>query len=155
MKKFETRLAVYARTDNKCVGSINHQISLILSYIEEEEMEGLSGIYVDCGFSGIDKNRPEYNRLINDVKNGTINTIVIYDVSRLNRNFVEMENDFGKYIIENKVNIIGIQDGYNSKENSIFKTITNIMNDFYKKDMAARRKATREFKSRNSIKKEV
>lgn len=155
MEKFKTKVAIYARTNNNCVESINHQISSMLSYIEKEEIGGLSGIYVDCGFSGIDKNRPEYNRLFNDVKTGKINTIIIYDVSRLSRNIFEIDEKFGEYIIEEKVNIIGITDGYISKENSIYKSFSNIIKDFYKRDMAAKRKATREFKKRNSIKKEV
>lgn len=155
MKKSEKKIAVYVRTNIESVESINLQINFILAYLEKEEMKGLSGIYADCGFSGIDNNRPEYKRLLNDVKKGLINTIIVCDITRLNRNIAELENDFGEFIVKDLVNIIGVQDGYSSEEKSLCKQIAKAINEMYKRDMAARRKATREWKKRNLAKSEV
>ena len=48
--------------------------------------------YIDDGYSGTNSNRPDFQRLLNDVKNEKINTIIVKDLSRLGRNFIEVGN---------------------------------------------------------------
>ena len=73
--------------------SIEHQRIILQKYVEEH-----GGIivdeYVDDGFSGTNFDRPAVKRLLEDAKGGKIDTIVVKDLSRFGRNYIQV----GQYI---------------------------------------------------------
>jgi len=71
--------------------SIEHQKLMLTRHVSDMGWE-LREIYQDDGFSGTNQNRPAFQRMIADVKSGFINTILIKDLSRLGRNYLEVGN---------------------------------------------------------------
>ncbi len=73
--------------------SIENQRSILLKYVEEKGWE-IYNIYIDDGISGTTFERPGVQRLLDDAKNGIINTIIVKDLSRFGRNYIQV----GQYI---------------------------------------------------------
>lgn len=104
--------------------------------------------YIDDGYSGTNENRPSFQRLLEDVKTGQVNTIVVKDMSRFMRDYISL----GDYI-ENifpflGIRFIAINDGYDSNENQGNGTdldiqFKNLMYDFYAKDVSEKIKTVR------------
>ena len=90
------KVGIYARLsrDDSRSGesvSIENQKLMLSRHVSEKGWE-LREIYQDDGFSGTNQNRPAFQRMIKDVKSGYINTILIKDLSRLGRNYLEVGN---------------------------------------------------------------
>ena len=148
----EWKAAVYTRrsfddTEDTESFSIINQKELITSYLKKEENLHIVDYYTDDGYSGTTFNRPGFKKMFKDIVNGNINVIVVKDLSRLGRNYIEV----GKYI-ENifpiyNVRIIAINDGIDSFKkpssiNSIVVPIKNLINDEYAKDISKKVKST-------------
>ena len=75
--------------------SILSQRSIIIRKLEElgQDFE-LIDFYIDDGYSGTSFMRPDFKRMITDIVNEKINTIVVKDLSRFGRNYIEA----GKYL---------------------------------------------------------
>ena len=69
--------------------SIDNQRKIVLKYIEEHGLE-LVDEYIDDGISGTTFDRPEVQRMLEDAKNGRIDTIIVKDLSRFGRNYIEV-----------------------------------------------------------------
>ena len=66
------------------------QINYIKKYIADNPQYELEDIYVDNGYSGTNFERPDFKRLITDVLSGKINCIIVKDLSRFGRNYLEV-----------------------------------------------------------------
>lgn len=86
-------IAIYARqsVDKKDSISISTQIEMCKKEFNKNESYT---IYKDKGFSGKDTNRPEFERMIKDVKSGIINRVIVYKLDRISRSTL----DFAKII---------------------------------------------------------
>ena len=73
--------------------SIDNQRMILTKYVKEKGWT-LVDTYVDDGWTGTDFNRPEVQRLLDDAKSGRINIIVVKDLSRFGRNYIQV----GQYI---------------------------------------------------------
>ena len=73
--------------------SIDNQRAILRKYAEEHGFE-IHGEYIDDGVSGTTFQRPEVQRLLDDAKTGVINTIIVKDLSRFGRNYIEV----GQYV---------------------------------------------------------
>lgn len=73
--------------------SIEHQRTILRKYAEEHGFE-IHDEYIDDGISGTTFDRPQVQRLLDDAKTGIINTIIVKDLSRFGRNYIEV----GQYI---------------------------------------------------------
>lgn len=88
-----TRVGIYARLsrDDERFGesmSIENQKLMLIDYCDRQGWE-IIDVYADDGFTGLTFDRPEMQRLIEDAKNGRINTVLVKDLSRFGRNYVE------------------------------------------------------------------
>lgn len=95
--------------------------------------------YVDDGYSGTDFNRPDFQRLLKDMKDGNINMVITKDLSRLGRNYIEVgnyiEQIFPLFNIRFVTKAEGIDSFYNpSSVNSIIVPFKNLINDEYCRD---------------------
>ena len=98
--------------------------------------------YIDDGFSGVNKNRPEYVHMLKDVENGLVGTVIVKDQSRLGRDHLEtdklMEIVFPAY----DVRFIAVTDGVDSANGFNEMTgIKNYFNDFYARDTSKKIRA--------------
>ena len=66
--------------------SITHQKALLKEYAEYNSYSNLR-YYVDDGYTGTNFNRPDFQRMMEDVENGIIETIIVKDMNRFGRNY--------------------------------------------------------------------
>lgn len=74
--------------------SIENQKKMLTEYVSKQDGWNLIDIYIDDGYSGTDFNRPNVQRLLDDAKMGKINLILVKDLSRFGRNYIEV----GQYV---------------------------------------------------------
>ena len=108
------KVGVYVRLskEDSRVGesiSIENQKLMLTKYVEEKGWE-LREIYQDDGFSGTNQNRPAFQRMIADIKQGYINTILIKDLSRLGRNYLEVGNLAEVFLPEHGCELISLNE---------------------------------------------
>lgn len=102
--------------------------------------------YADIGFSGTNENRPEFKRLINDVKNKKIKCIIVKDLSRFIRDYIKIGDYLENIFPFLGVRFISINDNYdNLKENNNVLNIDiqfkSLLYDFYVKDISTKLKS--------------
>lgn len=99
--------------------------------------------YTDDGYSGVSFNRPGFQSMIKEIELGNIGTVIVKDMSRFGRNYLEV-GFYTEVVFPNKnVRFIAINnsiDSTNSKDND-FAPFLNIMNEWYAKDTSNKIKA--------------
>ena len=95
-KHKDYQVGIYVRLSNEDARagesvSIENQKLILSKHVKEQGWE-LVEIYCDDGFSGTNQNRPALQRMLADVRQGLINTVLIKDLSRLGRNYLEVGN---------------------------------------------------------------
>ncbi len=99
--------------------------------------------YIDDGFSGTDFERPDFKRMIRDVEKGSIQVIIVKDLSRFGRNYLKTGFYLEEYFPQKNIKFIAINDNYDSaKEDNEFAPFKNIMNEWYAKDISKKIKVT-------------
>lgn len=122
--------------------SIKNQKAILSKYASEHGFANLC-FYVDDGYSGTNFNRPDFQRLINDVNDGKVGTIIVKDMSRLGRDYLKVGMYTEITFPEANVRFIAINDGVDS-ESSVdndFTPFRNIINEWYAKDTSKKIKA--------------
>ena len=94
--------------------SIRNQRSLINDFVKQHPEITLVDEYVDDGYSGTNFERPAFKRLIEDVKKKKINCIIVKDLSRLGRNYIETGRYLEKIFPFLGVRFIAVTDHYDS-----------------------------------------
>lgn len=123
-------------------GSIEHQKALLRNYAESNGFTNLS-YYADDGYTGTNFNRPNFQRMMSDIKKGLVETVIVKDMSRLGRNYLMVgqytELEFPKYGIR----FIAINDNVDSdKGMNEFLPIHNLINEFYSRDISKKIRST-------------
>ena len=87
------RVAAYIRISKKEkeVNSISNQKDLIDYYIKDKEDMKIYNYYVDNGYSGTSFDRPKLKRMLKDISNKKVDIVIVKDLSRLGRNYIEIE----------------------------------------------------------------
>ena len=121
--------------------SITNQKKLINIYINREKNLKIVDYYIDDGYSGTDFERPDFKRMIRDIKRGKIDTIIVKDLSRFGRNYIEVGRYLEDFLPINNIRFIAINDNVDSyKEpesiNNIIVPFKNLMNDEYSRDIS-------------------
>jgi len=131
-------------TDN----SLKNQILLVETFVREHEELSLIDTYVDNGFSGTKFDRPEFVRMMDDVKSGKIQCIVVKDLSRFGRDYLETGYYLETIFPLLNVRFIAITDQFDSireeDRNSISVPIKNMVNAMYAKDYSRKQEAFRD-----------
>lgn len=139
------RTAIYLRLsveDNgkKGADSLDNQRELLLSYVADRPYLELVEVYEDNGWTGTDFERPDFQRMLADVQKGKINCIVVKDLSRLGRNYVEAGNYLEKVFPFLNLRFIAVNDNYDSASltsgEQLGATLKNVVNDIYAKDIS-------------------
>ncbi|MBR1735672.1 MAG: recombinase family protein, partial [Firmicutes bacterium] len=140
---------IYARLshEEKESESIENQIKAAKEFIKSAGNIVINDIKCDDGFSGTDFNRPAFNEMIEDMKNGNINCVIVKDLSRLGRDYINT----GRYIEEifpmYNVRFIAVNDGIdtadkNYNRNDIMIPFKNLINEFYVRDISVKTKSS-------------
>lgn len=98
--------------------SVTNQKLIVNSYIKKNEDLELFDFYVDDGYSGTTFDRPEYKRMLKDIVEGKVNTIIVKDLSRFGRNHIESDNYIENILPGYNVRFISIIDDIDSFKNA-------------------------------------
>ena len=125
--------------DKQESNSITSQKTLLNEFIEENDDLMIYNFYVDDGYTGTDFNRPGFQELLEDMKNGNINCILVKDLSRLGRNYIEVGNYIEQIFPLFNIRFIAINDNVDSfrdptSTNTILVPFKNLINDEYCSD---------------------
>lgn len=120
---------------------IRNQRELLLEYVREKPEFQVVDIYCDNGCTGTNFDRPQWQRLMEDAKAGKVNCIIVKDLSRLGRNYIEAGNYLEKIFPFMGVRFIAISDGYDSEnlkpeDTGLLLPLKNIINASYAKDLS-------------------
>jgi DNA invertase Pin-like site-specific DNA recombinase len=123
--------------------SIINQKELIKDYLRSIPEIQLCSERVDDGFSGVDFLRPDFEAMMEDIRAGKINCVVVKDLSRFGRNYIEV----GKYL-ENifpflGVRFISVNDQFDSANKrtdaeELILPFKNLINDAYSRDLSVK-----------------
>jgi site-specific DNA recombinase len=127
--------------------SIKNQKAILQKYADDNGLKNTI-FYIDDGFSGTTFDRPDFNRMINDIEAGKVETVVIKDMSRFGRDYLKVGYYTEIIFPEAEVRFIAINNGIDSanQEDSDFTPFLNIINEWYAKDTSKKIKAV--FKSK-------
>ena len=126
--------------------SIDNQRAILRKYAEEHGFE-IHGEYIDDGVSGTTFDRPEVQRLLDDAKTGIINTIIVKDLSRFGRNYIEVGQYVDYVFPAFGIRFIAIQDNVdteNRDSNAMeMMPIMNIFNEWHAANTSKKIRAVR------------
>lgn len=152
--KIRYKAGIYARLssdqDRKKNESVEVQVRIAEKHIEELNREGTERIeiadrYIDLGKTGSNFNRDEFQRLMQDIRLGDIDCVVVKDLSRFGRNYLEAGNYIEKIFPFLGVRFIAVADGLDtgnrgSNTKQMATEIKNLVNDMYAKDFSVKAK---------------
>ena len=114
--------------------SIDHQRTILRKYAEERGFE-IHDEYIDDGISGTTFQRPEVQRLLDDAKTGVINTIIVKDLSRFGRNYIEVGQYVDYVFPAFGIRFIAIQDNVDTENRDSgameMMPIMNVFNEWH------------------------
>lgn len=120
--------------------TIENQKAAIQLYLQAQKNMKLVGFYCDNGETGTDFDRPSFERLMADVKVGNVNCIVVKDLSRFGRNYLEAGAYLEKVFPQMNIRFISIQEHFDTLNsdgsNDCIVPLKNILNDYYAKDIS-------------------
>jgi len=94
--------------------SIGNQISMLERYISERPYLKLTSVFKDVNQTGTNFDRPGFNEMMDAIKVGKINCIVVKDLSRFGRNYIETGTYLEKILPFFHVRFISVNDAYDS-----------------------------------------
>lgn len=134
--------------------SIGSQRELIRSYIREQEDMELFDCYADDNYSGSNFERPEFKRMMGDIEAGRVNCVIVKDLSRFGRDYIETGRYLDRVFPALGVRFIALTDRYDSfsaddGERSIVLPVKNFINDSYCRDISTKVKSQLAVRRRN------
>lgn len=127
--------------------SLGNQWRIILDYLKDKSGLKVVETYTDNGYSGMNYDRPEFKRMMDDIRNGKIGCVIVKDISRLGRHFVSTSELVEKILPAMDVRLISVNDDYDSAEenadaSALVLPFKMIMNDSYVKDISRKIRAS-------------
>lgn len=130
--------------------SISNQREIINSYARKNQITMVKE-YVDDGYSGANFDRPNFKEMITAAYDRKFNTIIVKDLSRFGRDYIEAGKYIQRIFPENGIRFISVNDNYDSKSADINDThlilpIKNFINDSYCRDISNKVKSSQKIK---------
>lgn len=121
--------------------SIQNQRSLLTQYARQEEDIIIQGIYVDDGWTGTNFQRPQFSRMMENIHSGTVNCVIVKDLSRFGRNYIDVGYYIEKVFPMMNIRFISVVDDLDSYKkpqtmNNILVPFKNLINDEYCRDIS-------------------
>ena len=148
------KAALYCRLsvdDGNFGGSVSIETQKILleQYCKDHKITDYK-FYCDDGCSGTNFDRPSFKKMLSDIDEGKINLVIVKDLSRFGRNYVEA----GMYVqrfTDSNIRFIAADDNYDSLVNSddLLFPIKNVVNEMYARDVSKKTKAAKKAKARD------
>ena len=149
------KVAIYCRlsiedsdsTDGAGSRSIRNQKDMLCRYCEDRNWE-IFDIYIDDGYSGVDRSRPAFNRMMLDCANGKIDIVLCKDQSRFSRDAAVIDRYISERFPEWGIRFIGVADNADTESESYgtMRLFTSAYNEMYVRDISAKIRRTLAYK---------
>ena len=142
---------IYARISNEsshAEDSIDNQTAICREYINAESELTLGGVYTDLGFSGTNFERPGYSDMMAGIMSGEVKCIVVKDLSRLGRTYIEVGELLFDTFVQRGIRFISVNDRYDSfaddaGRKKLLILFKNLVNHMYSRDIGKKIKSAK------------
>lgn len=135
--------AIYIRLsredgDKEESDSVGNQKKLLTDYVNGQNELVLYDVYVDDGFTGTNFNRPAFKRMLKDIEAGKVNCVIVKDLSRFGRDYIDTGRYLERDFPEMGVRFISVTDSIDSMKQAydMLLPIKNIFNEQYARDIS-------------------
>lgn len=140
------KVAIYIRLskedENKGINaseSVSNQKILLTNFVQKLGLDfELVDTYIDDGYTGTNFNRPNFQRMIRDIELGKINTVIVKDLSRLGRNYIESGDYIENWFPEHNVRFFSVNDAIDSfdrnNSNNDIAPVKSVLNEWQSRD---------------------
>lgn len=140
--------------EKKESNSIANQRKLIEDYLNKHPEITLVQEFCDDGYTGANFDRPDFQRMMDQVKQRKINCIIVKDLSRFGRDYIDSGKYIEKIFPSLGIRFIAINDNYDSAQsqqagNEIILPFKNLINDSYSRDISIKIRSNLDIKRRN------
>lgn len=127
--------------------SIGSQKDITHEYVEQNDDIVFVDEYIDDGWTGTNFDRPDFERMVSDIKNGAVNCIIVKDLSRLGRNYILVGQYLEMIFPLLNIRFISVVDRIDSVKdpasiNNALVSFKNVMNDEYCRDISNKVRAS-------------
>ena len=133
--------------------SIANQKQLVLDYVKNKPEINIVSIRVDDGYTGTNYDRPAFQRMMDDIKAGKINCVLVKDLSRFGREYINAGKYIDRLFPYYGVRLIAINDGIDSvtrdTSDNFNIILKNLMNDNYCRDISIKIRSQLQVKRKN------
>lgn len=141
------KAGLYARLseeteENRERATVETQMELLRKFAAEREDMVVAKEYADISCTGTNFERPGFEEMMRDMRDGVIDCIVVKDLSRLGRDYVETGNYIERVFPFFGVRFIAVTDGYDSERpgGELVMPLKNMVNEMYVKDLSRKMK---------------
>lgn len=135
--------AIYIRLsredgDKEESDSVGNQRKLLTDFVESKTELLLYDVYVDDGYTGTNFNRPDFQRMIDDIEAGKVTCVVVKDLSRFGRDYIDTGRYLERVFPDLGVRFISVTDNIDSMKQAydMLLPIKNIFNEQYARDIS-------------------
>ena len=124
--------------------SVGNQRKLLMDYIDRREDIMYYDTYIDDGYTGTNFNRPAFRRMMDDIDSGNVNCVVVKDLSRFGRDYIDTGRYLERVFPDMGVRFISVTDDIDSEKRAydMLLPIKNIFNEQYARDISNKIHAT-------------
>lgn len=158
LKKYDVGNYLRLSVDSDYTGSdsLENQRRLAHEFVSRHPDLNIVREYVDDGKTGTDFSRPAFSRMMADLKAGLINCVIVKDLSRFGREYIEAGNYIEKVFPFLGVRFISIVDRYDSADENcdrelLLISLKNLMHEMYAKDISKKVGSTFRMKQEKGI----
>lgn len=131
--------------------SISNQKKLLMKVAKEKGYTNIV-IFCDDGISGVTMNRPDFNRMIEQLKLGKAAAVFVKDLSRLGRNYIEVGRLTEEFFPSHKIRLVAVSDNLDTLEGDNDLTpIRNLFNEWYSRDISKKRRMSNKIKGTSGL----
>lgn len=151
LSKEDGDVAVSSKTESN---SISNQKELIRNFLKDKEDIVVVSERVDDGYSGSSFERPAFRLMLEDIRKGAVDCVIVKDLSRFGREYIDSGRYIERLFPAMGVRFIAINDGYDSLDgkgqpDEIIIPFKNLINDAYCRDISVKIRSHLEVKRRN------
>ena len=139
-----------ARTESN---SISNQKQLIHDFVKDKANIQIVSIREDDGYTGTDYDRPDFQRMMDDIRAGIVNCVIVKDLSRFGREYINAGKYIDRLFPYYGVRLISINDGIDTitrnSSDDFNIMVKNLMNDNYCRDISIKIRSQLQVKRKN------
>lgn len=131
--------------------SIRNQREFLTDFVEQQKDIRIFDFYTDDGYSGINFERPGFIRMTRDIRSGKVNCVIVKDLSRFGRDYIETGRWIQRIYPSLQVRFIAVTDHYDSNtadvmEKALLIPVKNFLNDSYCRDISVKIRSHQQIK---------